>query len=88
MDGDNNAQQTQTVTQGGGDVLAPATANEFTLDVSILSGSSYADRYMELNDGDEFRSVSFEVTQSILNADIELHSLSTVITPGAISTEN
>lgn len=86
--GDNNAQQTQTVTQGGGDVLAPATANEFTLDVSILSGSSYADRYMELNDGDEFRSVSFEVTQSILNADIELHSLSTVITPGAISTEN
>jgi hypothetical protein len=85
---DNNAQQTQTVTQGGGDVLGPATANEFTLDVSILSGARYADRYMELEEGDEFRSVAYEVTQATLNADIELHSISAVITPGAISTEN
>ena len=85
---DNLAAQSQTVAQGGADVLGPATAHEFTLGTSILGGGIFSDRFMELETGGEFRSVQYKVTQTGLNEDIELHNISALITPGAISTEN
>jgi len=85
---DDNAQQTQTFTQGGGDVLGVAAVNQFTLGTSELAGGSFVDRFMELEEGGEFRSVQYEVTQTGLNEDIELHSISATIQGGAISTEN
>jgi hypothetical protein len=86
---DNNAQQTITVAQGGTDVLGVASANQFTLDTSILGGSQFVDRYHDFNEqGGEFRSVSYQVTDATLNQDIEVHSISTQFTVGAESTEN
>lgn len=86
---DNNAQQTLTLAQSGADVLGTASANQFTLDTSTLAGSQYVDVYHEFNEqGGEFRGVQFQVTQSGVNQDVELHSISAAISVGAESTEN
>ncbi len=84
---DQNAQQTATLTQVGGDVLGPVSVNEFTLDQSLLAGGSYVDIFAELEEGGEFRSIQYEVRQGGVSQDIELHSITTAITPGALSTE-
>ena len=84
---DNNPQQTYTVSQGT--TMTPL--DTFTLDSStlgVLAGSRYVDRFMELNEGDEFRSIQFDIRQGAANQDIEVHSFSALVTPGAISTEN
>ena len=86
---DNNAQQTLVLAQGGGDVLAPATANEFVLGTSLLSGARFVDVFHEFGEeGGEFRSVSYQFLQSGLNEDFELHSFTAAITPSGESTEN
>jgi hypothetical protein len=85
---DDEIQQSASVEQGGGDVLAPADANQFTLDTSALGGSQFVDRFMELEEGGEFRSVSYQVLQSGVNEDLELHSISASFEPGALSTVN
>lgn len=85
---DDRSQQTQTFSQGGGDVLAPATANEFTLGTSTLGGNRFVDRFMELEEGGEFRSISYEVSNTGINEDLEVHSISATIKGGAVSTEN
>ena len=85
---DNNAQQTQTVTQGGGAVWGPADANVFTWDQSVWGGGRFVDRFLELEEGGEFRDVQFQVTHSANNQDIELHSIGAQITAGSLSTEN
>jgi hypothetical protein len=82
---DNFAQQTETVTQGGGG----AALDSFILDTDVLGGASFVDRFMELVEGDEFRSVRYQVTHSANNADLELHSIGALLKlPGPISLEN
>ena len=85
---DDASAQSVTVDQGGGDVLGPAAANQFTLGTSTLSGSRFVDRYVELTEGGEFRSISYELTQSELSQDMEVHAFSTTIKRSSISTEN
>ena len=85
---DDNAEQTYTTTQGGGDVLGTASANQFTLDTSALGGALFVDRFMELEEGGEFRSVSFSIYNAGLSEDMEVHSFSSSIEVGATSTEN
>jgi hypothetical protein len=86
---DANAQQTLTVAQGGSDVLGPASANQFTLNTSTLGGSQYVDVFHEFNEqGGEFRSVQFQVTDSANYQDIELHSLTAAVHVDSESTEN
>lgn len=86
---DNEAQQTLTLAQSGADVLGVASAHQFTLDTSTLAGAQYVDVYHEFNEqGGEFRGVSYQVTQSGVNEDVELHSISASISLGAESTEN
>ena len=80
---DNNVQQTQTVTQGGGVLL-----DSFTLDTDILGGGQFVDRFLELEEGGEFRSIQYQITHSTNNEDIEVHALTAAITAGGISTEN
>jgi hypothetical protein len=85
---DNNAQQTVTMAQGGSDVLGTASANQFTLNSSALGGSQFVDKFQELEEGGEFRSVQFQCTQTGVNEDMEVHNISAQIVPGAMSTEN
>lgn len=85
---DANAEQTTTVAQGGGDVLGVATSNQFTLDTSQLAGAQFVDVFYEAEEGGEFRSIQYRVAQSAVNEDIELHTITATVTPGAVSTEN
>lgn len=85
---DDNAQQTYTQTQGGSDVLGGAAANQFTLDTSTLGGSRFVDRFQELDEGGEFRAIQYEVTQSGISEDMELHSITALIQGDAVSLEN
>lgn len=85
---DDNIQQTQTVTQGGSDVMGPSTINPFTLGTSTLAGASFVDRYMELEEGGEGRSFQYQVTQGGLNENLDLHSISVSIKGSGLSTEN
>lgn len=85
---DNNAQQIVVISHSGVDVLGPAASNQFTLDSSVLGGSQFLDKYNEMEEGGEFRSIQYQWTQSGLNEDIELHGLSAMITPNATNTEN
>lgn len=87
---DNNAQQTENVSQqGSGDVLGPSSLNPFTLDTSTLGGSAYVDSFFELHEGGEFRSISYEVRNAVLNEDVEIHTLSAGVSKdGSWATEN
>ncbi len=86
---DDNAQQTLTVSQAGGsDVLAPSNANQFTLGTSTLAGARFVDRFFTAEEGGEFRSIQFQVTNNVLDEDVELHSISAIVEPGAWSLEN
>jgi len=69
-------------------VLGVAGANQFTLDTSQLAGSQFNDVFYEAEEGGEFRQIQYEITQSAVNQDIELHSITAVVTPGAVSTES
>lgn len=84
---DDQASQTTTFNQGGGDVLGTAAAHQFTLDTSALGGAQYVDRYMEMETGGEFRSISYQLYNAGLNEDLEVHSISASIDIGAQSTE-
>ncbi len=85
---DTQTEQTSSVLQGGGDVLAPASANQFTLDTSALAGAAYRDLFMEFEEGGEFRSISYSVRNAGLYEDLEVHSISAAVELGAESTEN
>lgn len=85
---DSDTQRTKTISQGGGDVLAAASANQFTLGTSTLSGGQFIDRFIDLDEGGEFRSIQYEISNSVLNEDLELHSISSIIESGSWSTEN
>lgn len=80
---DNNTQQTYSVEQGGSSLLG-----SFILGTDTLGGAMFTDRYMELEEGGEFRSIQYQVTQEGLNEDLELHSITASIKGGALSTEN
>lgn len=80
---DANAQQTQSVAQGGTDVL-----DSFILDTSLLGGGRFYDAFFRTEEGGEFRAVQFQVLDNVAGQDIELHSISAMISVGAESFES
>ncbi len=80
---DNNAQQTQSVDQGGTAVL-----DSFVLGTDTLGGARFVDRFFELEEGGIFRSVSYEVSNNVSGEDVELHSISSVVASQGWSWEN
>jgi hypothetical protein len=81
---DNNAEQTFTQSQGGIGFLLGTDK----LDTGVLGGSFFRDRFMSLEEGGEFRSISYSVRNGSVDQDLELHTLSTKFGPGAESWEN
>jgi hypothetical protein len=63
-------------------------ANSFILGTSTLAGAQFVNRFFSLEEGGEFRSIQFQITQSGLNEDIAIHSLFAEVEPGADSMEN
>mgnify|MGYP003417235200 FL=1 len=62
--------------------------DSFVLDTDVLGGSSFVPRFTELEEGGEFRSVQYEVTENALGSDVEIHNLGASLTFGSYSTEN
>jgi hypothetical protein len=85
---DANAQQTREVTTASGDVLAPATVNQFTLGTSVLGGGSFVNSWFTLEDAASFRSIQYEILNAGNYEDVEVHSFSVALEGGAWSTEN
>ena len=86
---DDETQQNRTISQGsGGDVLAPAASNQFTLGTSTLAGSLGTDRYMDLDAGGQFRTIQYEIMQASAARDIELHGIGAAIQINGPSLEN
>ncbi len=86
---DIQTEQSVTISQGGVDVLGSADANEFTLGTSRLGGSRFVNRFSALGEeGGEFRSVSYQFTNSANNEDVEIHSFGAFVEQGAESMEN
>ena len=71
----------ETVQTGG-------TSSVFVLGISVLGGASFNDRFIDLVEGGEFRSVQYEVSQGGNFNDLELHTITSTIKPGSLSTEN
>ena len=85
---DNEGAQSVTLTQSGGDVLGDADENEFTLDTSTLGGASFVENYIDVENAGQGRSWQFRVSDSTLNADIEVHSLTCIFEIDGPSLEN
>lgn len=80
---DDNAQQTVTVSQ-----VAGAQLDSFELDIDRLGGSTFQPRFVELEDGGQFRAIQYSITENALASDVEIHNLGASITPSGYSTEN
>jgi len=81
---DNSATQTKDMGQGGSGALL----NEFELDVDVLGGSEYMDRFTSLDDGGRFRSMSMGVSNAVAGEDLQIHNIGAVIERGTDDWEN
>jgi hypothetical protein len=84
---DDGIVQEKTGTQGGGDVLAPGEP-AFALGSSVLGGSNFAERAFDLEEGGEFSSIAYIVRNAGDREDLEVHSITAQIKPGAESGES
>lgn len=85
---DSNTQQSYDVHQGGGDVLGTAPSDQFTLGTSVLGGVAALNRYAELHEGGEFRTIQYEIFNDGIDEDFEVGAFATRIAIGAESLEN
>lgn len=88
---DNETEQTTTINQNGGAVLGTASANQFTLNNATtgkLGGARFLNRWYEAEEGGEFRSIQYRVSDSTNNEDLELHNIGAFIEAGAEDTTN
>lgn len=85
---DDGTYGTLNVGQGGGDLLAPSTGTDFTLDTSILGGAAFVDKWFELEAGGEFRNVAYTISNADVSGNFSIHSLSTFLRGWALSMEN
>lgn len=80
---DAKTQQTKTVSQGSGIGLGV-----FVLGTDALAGALFTDTYFETEEGGEFRSLQMEVTNNTNKEDVEIHSISNILSPAGTSMEN
>lgn len=85
---DNGTYGTLAFDQGGGDLLAPSSGTDFTLDTSVLGGAAFVDTWYELEEGGEFRNIAYTVSNADVSGSFALHSLSTFLRGAALSMEN
>jgi hypothetical protein len=86
---DRGTTQSVNFDQSGGDVLGGtgSTPHVFTLGASQLGGGDFIDRFFSLEEGGEFRSIQYMVTQTGIDEDLDLHSFFTEVELGADSME-
>jgi len=80
---DDDVATTETINQAGGAVLGPTSGTAFTLGTSALGGARFIDRFAEISEGGEFRSVAYRIQNNVVDEDVEVHSLIAQIEEGA-----
>ena len=75
---DVKVEQTRTVARTAGVLL-----DTFGLDTDTLVGSLFLNRYADLPDGGEFRSVQYSFRNSVNEQDVEMHDFSISMEKGA-----
>ncbi len=79
---DGNTMQTHSIAQGGS-----STLGTFVLGTSVLGGAALANKFMELEEGGEFGAIQYQVTNSTVDDDVEVHGFSVALSSGSWSTE-
>jgi hypothetical protein len=75
-------------TQGGSHLLGPWPVDVFVLDTSVFGGTRYLNRFMELEEGGDFQSIQYQVTDTRNHSELEIHGLTASIMGAGVSTEN
>lgn len=65
-----------------------AQLGSFTLGTDKLAGGEFVDKFADLEEGGEFRSIQYELSNQGLDEDLEVHSITTILGEDAVSTEN
>ena len=82
---DGKSQQSTTVSLQGGDTIG----NNWAPGVSTLGGLRYTNNYADAIDGDEFRGIQYQITNTSIDQEMEVHDLQATITfTGQFVTEN
>jgi len=66
-----------------GDVLGPASANQFTLGTSTLAEDAYATTWQDVITGGDFRSISYELSNVTADEDFEVDTIYAVFEEAA-----
>ncbi len=80
---DSAAEQTTTFTQRAGGTFGTAVFG-----TDVFGGSSFTQRFMELETGGDFRSIQYRISDNNNDGDLEVHNLGAVLTGTGYSTEN
>ena len=80
---DSGAAQTQTFTPSGGTFL-----DSFTLDTNLLAGGESSEIFREAEEGGDFRSIQYQITQTADNSNLLLNSFSVLLQASGASTED
>ncbi len=83
---DDQAQVTTNIAQGGVSTLGTFKLNHASL--GVLGGANFINRWAELEEGGEFRTVQYQFTNSAASEDVEIHGFIAVVEPGAENLEN
>ncbi len=85
---DGQAPQQYDINQSAGDPLGMVDGPNFTLNSSTLSESNVIEKFFEADQAGEFRQVQYEIQNSALGEDVEVHGFGVSAEPGGWSTEN
>ena len=80
---DDNTPQAVNVSQEAGAVL-----DEFELNLDTLGGALYLDRFVDIENGGQFRAIQYRLNESENLVDVEIHSFSAVLEIDGPSWEN
>jgi len=81
---DDQSPQSQTIAQGGG----ANALDSFVLGTDILGASAFVPRFLQLEEGGDFRSIQYQIQETTDDSDVEVHSIGASITVDSTSTEN
>jgi hypothetical protein len=76
--------QNSTVTQGN----TGSTFDNGLFDTAVFGGNAFLPRFFGIENGGDFRSISFTFSDTSNNADLELHGFMAKVSPCGESTEN
>ena len=86
---DNNAFQSQTITllSGTAELATSPSGTNFVLGTHTLGGDSFVDKLFDLEEGGEFRSIRYQIQNSVANSSIDFDDFGALIEGGGFAVE-